>query len=277
LVDAQEARNASKHKKNNNFFIRIHLRHKNQQARKYMNNKFTDNLNKRFRLGIIKQQLLMEGDKVLVALSGGKDSLLLLEMLAESKRYFPFQFELLAVHISIKNIGYSSDIDFLRSFCEELGIIFYLKEFEVDLNKNLKKGKCFICSWHRRKALFVLSRELACNKLALGHHLDDALETLFMNMIYHGSVSSLPYSLNMLGGRLDIIRPLLDFREKELATYAQIREYKKEVKLCPYKDTKRQEINKLLIELEGLGKTAKKNIFRSMDNIFNDYLPHRKK
>lgn len=236
--------------------------------------KYISNLNRKVGRTMIKQNLIHENDKILIALSGGKDSMILLDVLAERRRHFPFKLEIYAAHILIPTIGYKTDVNYLNNFCEERGINFILKEFEIELYKENKKSECFICSWNRRKALFQIAKELGCNKLAFGHHMDDAIETLLMNMMYHGSVSSLPFQLEMFKGEMQVIRPLLEISEEELIKYAQISGYKKELKSCPFENTKRQEIKKIIEQLNGIHRIAKKNIFRSMDKVFYDYLPH---
>jgi tRNA(Ile)-lysidine synthetase-like protein len=242
-----------------------------------MNNKIINTLNARVGRTIVKQKLILEGDRVLVALSGGKDSLILLETLADRKKHFPFRFELFASHINIKNIGYKTDIQYLETLCNSLKIPFILKEFEIDLSDKNKKTECFLCSWHRRKALFELTKEMGINKLAFGHHMNDAIETLFMNMIYHGSISAMPFKIEMLEGRINLIRPLLEISEKELTEYAEIKNYKKEIKICPFGNSNRQKIKELIGEISQIRIVGPKNIFRSMDNIYNDYLPRWEK
>jgi tRNA(Ile)-lysidine synthase TilS/MesJ len=219
-------------------------------------------------------RLISGGDRVLVGLSGGKDSMILLEALANRKKHLPFDFELFAIHVNVVNIGYGPDTRYLSDFCASIDVPLYLEDIEVDLDVDPRKSPCFVCSWHRRKVIFNRSRELGCNKVALGHHKDDAIQTLLMNMIYHGSVSSLPYSLKMFGGRIHLIRPLLMIPENELSYYAGMRTFKKHEKTCPYDDsTKREAVRNLIRELDKLNRNARKNLFRSMNNIFPDYLP----
>lgn len=238
-----------------------------------MENKYVNNIRKRIGKTIYKQGLINKGDKILVALSGGKDSLILLESLVDRKKYMPFSFELSAIHINIKNIDYQTDIKYLSNFCQELKVPFILKEFEVDLSKDNKKGMCFICSWNRRKSIFEATKELAFTKLAFGHHMDDALETLFMNMIYHGSISSLPFKFSMFNNRIEVIRPLLELNNEELNEYARIRDFKGELKRCAYENTSRQKMKILISRMAELNPVARKNIFRSMSNTFDEYLP----
>jgi tRNA 2-thiocytidine biosynthesis protein TtcA len=218
--------------------------------------------------------LISEGDLVLVGLSGGKDSMILLEALVERKNAVPFEFNLIAAHIETAGVGYEIDRAGLASFCASLDVPLHHRIVEPDLQKDPTKNTCFVCSWHRRKALFDLTRELNCNKLALGHHRNDAIETLLMNMIYHGSISSLPYSLKMFEGRVHLIRPLMDMDERILEEYADLNSLVKIEKSCPHEDqTQRQSIAELLSQIEDLNGKGPYNIFKSMDKIYEEYLP----
>lgn len=151
---------------------------------------------------IYKHSLIEKDDSILLGLSGGKDSLILLDLLGDRLKHLPFPFKVIACYIEIEEIGYKVDEKYLKERCESYSIPFVKKQFSIgDLDKRGKKP-CFICSWNRRKKLFETARKLKCNKIALGHHTDDAIETLFMNMINHGSISSLPYHLKMFEGEL---------------------------------------------------------------------------
>lgn len=225
-----------------------------------------------------EHQLVEAGDRVLVGLSGGKDSMILLEALADRRRHLPFDFQIFAVHVSATNIGYEMDTGYLEEFCTELDIPLFLEEIELDLTVDPKKSPCFICSWNRRKRIFELSKELGCNKVALGHHKDDAIQTVLMNMIFHGSISSLPQKLSMFESRIRLIRPLLFIPEKELTYYATLRSFKKQEKSCPYDDTTRREsIKEIIRHMDRLNRNARRNIFNAMDNIYEEYLPEIKK
>ena len=226
---------------------------------------------------IFDYNLIEDKDRVLVGLSGGKDSLILLEALADRKKHMPVSFELFAIHVSAINVGYKVDTDYLSSFCKEINVSLFLEDIEVDFTRKPEKPPCFICSWERRKKIFARAKEINCNKIALGHHYDDALQTMLMNMIYHGSYSSLPQKLLMFSGRVSLIRPLLMIPEKELAYYATLRHFREHEKSCLYENsTKRNDMKDLLKLLEKLNKDARKNLFRAMDNIYPDYLPQRK-
>ena len=218
--------------------------------------------------------MIQDGDHLLVGLSGGKDSMILLQALVERRSAVPFDFKITAAHVEAQGIGYQIDRVKLESFCEDLQVPLHYRTIEPDLEKEISKTTCFICSWHRRKELFSLTKELNCNKLALGHHRNDAVETLLLNMIYHGSISSLPYSLEMFSGRLQLIRPLMDLDERMLVEYAELNDLVKVEKSCPHEDTtRRKNITQLIKEIEKLYGKGPYNLFKSMDRIFEDYLP----
>jgi tRNA 2-thiocytidine biosynthesis protein TtcA len=221
-----------------------------------------------------KYHLLDPGDQILIGLSGGKDSLFLLEALSAINKKLPIKIKISACHIHIKDVGYKVDPGFLQSFCAKLEIPLIIDEISADLNADPKKAPCFVCSWYRRKRLFEITHQCKFNKLALGHHSDDAIETLLMNMVYHGSISSLPAKLSMFGGRLLLIRPLIERTNQELLNIAAVQNYPLPACECPYGNkTKRTEIGNIIHNLEQLNPQARKNIFRSMSDIYNEYLP----
>lgn len=218
--------------------------------------------------------LIQEGDHVLVGLSGGKDSMILLQALVERRRAMPFEFMIRAAHIEAAGIGYSIDRAKLTAFCDGLAVPLHYLTIEPDFDQDPSKAACFICSWHRRKKLFSLAKELECNKLALGHHRNDAVETLMLNMIYHGSISSLPYSLKMFDGRMHLIRPLMDLDERMLTDYAALNDLVKVEKSCPHEtSTRRGAVSRLIKDIEKLHGSGPFNMFKSMDKIFEEYLP----
>ena len=220
-----------------------------------------------------KQALLEENDRLLVGLSGGKDSMVLMEILTAIRNKLPFTLEIFAVHVSVIAPGFQSETKKLVDFCASLHIPLHSISISPDLN-NPSKTPCFICSWHRRKAIFNLAKELNCNKLSFGHHRDDALNTLMMNMIYHSSISSLPYRLSMFDGKIELIRPLLDIWENEIDEYAGLKGYASMEKSCPHeKETNRNYVNTIISMLNKDNPQAKNNIFHSMGNICQEYLP----
>lgn len=225
---------------------------------------------------IHEQKMLEPNDRLLVALSGGKDSYILLETLAECRRHMPFEIAVFAVHVHIEDVGYNINLEYMQTLCDGLRIPLRIIRTIAEIGKDPKKGPCFVCSWHRRKQIFNLTRELNCNKLAFGHHMDDAIQTYIMNQIYHGSISALPYKLSMFDGRVQLIRPLLAIEEGLLADYARMRDYPAEIKNCPYgNDTKRAHVKALLETMYASHRLAKINMFRSMSKICMEYLPSK--
>jgi len=129
-------------------------------------------------------QMLEPGDNILLGLSGGKDSMIMLEVMAERRASLPFNFDLTAAHIHIETAGYTVNRVAMESLCQKLNVPFVWKEAEIEPVGKKEKGICFLCSWNRRKSLFDLARELDAGKLALGHHRYDALETMLINMMH---------------------------------------------------------------------------------------------
>lgn len=221
--------------------------------------------------------MLEPGDNILLGLSGGKDSMIMLEVLAERKASLPFDFNLTAAHIHIESAGYSVNRKSMETLCKELHVPFIWKQAEIEPEGAMEKGICFLCSWNRRKTLFNLARELDAGKLALGHHRYDALETLLINMIYHGSISSLPHKLSMFDGHMQLIRPLLDMDENLLAEYAGKRNFQTEGEKCLHEGNNQREwVRGLISSIEYKHQQGAINMYRSMGKICDEYLPQKK-
>lgn len=217
--------------------------------------------------------MISAGDSVLVALSGGIDSLVLLDVLSARLKYLPVSYRIEVVHVVVSDIGIKSNINYLNEFCTERNLKLHIQNIALNIEDN-SKSPCFYCSWNRRKALFLKANELKCNKVAFGHHMDDALETLFMNMIYHGEYCSMPPKLNMFKGEFDLIRPLITLSDNQIKRYANILDIKSAEGDCPYeKNNKREEFRELVKTLSKKHKLAKTNMFSAMSNIAFDYLP----
>ena len=220
--------------------------------------------------------LIQAGDRVLIGLSGGKDSLALVELLGRRSKIFNPRFEVVVAHIVMRNIPYSSDLGYLRQQVEAQGLPFIVEETEFDPATDHRKSPCFLCSWMRRKALFEIAKRERCGKLALGHHQDDILETLLMNLIHQGAFGTMPPRLKMDKFAMEIIRPLCLVTEQELLQVATWRGYQQQIKRCPYeKASNRAEMKGLLTHMEEISPEARYSLWSSMTHIQTDYLPKK--
>jgi tRNA(Ile)-lysidine synthase TilS/MesJ len=226
--------------------------------------------------GINRYGLIGAGDRVAVALSGGKDSLALLETLVLRKKRLPIDYHLSAVHVELAEGLYETDRGYLEEFCAGLDVSLVIKKISLGPEPHRDGPPCLICSKKRRGELFTAARELDCSKLALGHHRDDALETLLLNMVFNGATSSMPPKLPLFGGTLEIIRPLILLSEADLTRYASLRGFPDQKKQCPYSgDTRRDEMKKIIARFEDLNPRARTSLFSAMSNIHEDYLPRK--
>lgn len=231
-------------------------------------------LEQRFNKGVVKYRLIEDGDKILIGLSGGKDSLALLELLARRSRILKPQFTVVAVHVGMANIPYQSDIEYLKGYAEGFGVPFVYNETSFDPSTDTRKSPCFLCSWNRRKALFTVAKEQGCNKIALGHHMDDILETLLMNITFQGAFSAMPPKLAMRKFDMTIIRPMCLVHESDLIEMARIRGFRKQIKNCPYESqSNRSDMKEVLRSLEKLNPEARYSLWGSMTNIQEELLP----
>lgn len=239
--------------------------------------KIINKIKAKFTKGINDYGLIEDDDHILIGLSGGKDSLALVELLGERMKIFVPRFKLTAVHISVENISYQSDLEYLKLHTAKYNIPFvhHITSFEV--GDEPAKSMCFLCSWHRRKALFTVAEKLKCNKIALGHHLDDMVETLLMNLFYQGSFATMPPKLKMDKFDMSIIRPLALITEKEMKELERIRSYHKQIKNCPYeKDSSRRDAKNLITELEKWNPDVRQSIWSAMENVKPNYLPQKR-
>ena len=177
-------------------------------------------LTTRFWKAVATYHLIDEGDKILVGLSGGKDSLFLLEMLASRMHVAPKNYSVAALHVRMENISYKSDTSYLQDFCQLRGVTLHLRTTSFDASTDTRRSPCFLCSWYRRKELFNLAQEMGFNKIALGHHQDDIIHTTLMNTFFVGNFSTMPARLRMRKMPLTIIRPLCMETEEDIQEYA---------------------------------------------------------
>ncbi len=223
-------------------------------------------LYKQFQKALTEYSMLADGDRILVGLSGGKDSLCLLEMLARRQRIFKPRIEVEAVHVRMKNIHYESDTSYLERFANEHGVRLHVITTEFDDTNKTDKPACFLCSWHRRKALFRFAQDFNFNKIALGHHMDDIIHTAMLNQFFQGSFSTMPAVMQMTKMPLTIIRPLCLVKESDIKEYADLRSYEKQLKTCPYeKVSNRTDMRRVFEEIERINPEARYSIWHALE------------
>ncbi|RKY31372.1 MAG: tRNA 2-thiocytidine(32) synthetase TtcA [Candidatus Omnitrophota bacterium] len=216
-------------------------------------------------------KMLADGDKIAVAVSGGKDSLTLLHILNDRRRFVPIKYDLLAVHI---DFGYprSYSARLIKHF-KKIGVKYHIKKVDV-LKKTKKKDiNCFWCSWNRRKALFETAHRFKCSKVALGHHLDDITETILLNLFFQGEVSAMVPKQELFKGKITIIRPLAYVEEYMIKRFAKTLGFNFTDCSCPNSDSsRRRKMSGIIRDLKRICPEIKTNIFRSARRAKKDYL-----
>jgi tRNA 2-thiocytidine biosynthesis protein TtcA len=189
--------------------------------------------------------LLAEGDRVAVAVSGGKDSRALLELLLAHQQQARYSYGLVALHVAGTAAGFADLRPVLEPWFEELGAPHHFADLSLPPDEPLPLD-CFRCSWNRRKALFTRSVDLGCNKVALGHHADDAAATALMNLMFNGRLETMVPEREFFDGSVTVIRPLIYLTGKQLAAFGAAAGYP-EPPACPQGLTsRRSEIKQLL-------------------------------
>lgn len=218
-----------------------------------------------FMAGIRQFGLVEAGDHLLVGLSGGKDSLALLELLGEAAKRSGGRFKVSALHVRMDNIDYRSDCSYLQEQAAAVGVELHVRTGGFEPDRNEKRSPCFLCSWHRRKLLFSFAQELGCNKIALGHHQDDILRTALMNLTFAGSFGTMPARLAMRKFPVTIVRPLCLVQEADLKAWAVLRGYRPIDKVCPYdKSSNRTDIQQVFDGMEALNPEFRYNLWHAL-------------
>ena len=241
-----------------------------------------ERLTKRFHKACADYGLIADGDHILIGLSGGKDSLALVELLGRRAQIYKPRFRVTALHVRVKERAYQTDLSYLENFCKEAGVPLIVRDVEITnegvnelTNERVAKANpCFLCSWYRRKTLFNVAQEIGCNKIAFGHHKNDIVQTLLMNLVYAGSFATMPPILQLDKMPLQIIRPLCLIGEEDLARYAEMRRYEKQQKLCPFEHVSaREKVKDLLAQMQELNPYALDTLYNATTNIKTEYLP----
>ena len=208
--------------------------------------------------------MIQEGDKIAVGLSGGKDSLTLLTALANFQKFSPQKFELIA--ITIDQTNGETDLSPLRNYCNELGVEFHIVKtqiFNIIFNERKEKNPCSLCAKMRRGSLNNTAKELGCNKVALAHHSDDLIETFFLSLFYEGRLSTFSPVTYLSNVDITVIRPMLCINEdiiKQSSKNLPIIE-----NICPVNhQTKREDIKKIMGLFEEKFKNIKKQVLNAI-------------
>lgn len=225
---------------------------------------------KKVNKALYRYQMIEDGDRIVVAVSGGKDSLTLLKMLQLKKKTIPVAYDLVAVHVeSDFQSGDSGHRERLEQLFRDEGLEYSFEQIQMTVGEDRKRrtSDCFWCSWNRRKALFLAAQRLDCNKVALGHHADDVAETTLLNLFYHGRLETMEPKVHFFGGTITVIRPLVFVPEREIVRFASESRFPSQSCRCPNRNTsKRARMKEWLSTLEKECPRVKMNLCKAVEN-----------
>ncbi|MCM8790509.1 MAG: hypothetical protein NC938_02300 [Candidatus Omnitrophica bacterium] len=220
---------------------------------------------------IADYKLIEDKDRILVAVSGGKDSLTMLHLLNERRKWAPVSYELVAMHVETDYKCGAANRNRLKKFFEKRGVEYHFEKLAI--RRPGEDPGCFWCSWNRRKSLFLAADRFGCNKVALGHNKDDIVETLLLNIFYHGEFSAMNPRQELFGGKIVIIRPLCYVEEKHLARYAKECRFPVDARNCLAAEASRRRLMKEFVKkVEKDCAYVKTNIFRCIARVKKDYI-----
>lgn len=229
-----------------------------------------EKIRQKFNKGCVDHHLLEDGDRILIALSGGKDSLMLTQLLAERARIFRPSIQVEAAHVIMDNIPYETDREFLLQFCNKLGIPLHILHSSFDESTDPRKTKCFLCAWNRRKTLFTFAQEQGFNKVVLGHHQDDILTTWLMNITFEGNATTMMPRVKMEHYPIDIIRPLCLVQEEWISEVATSLGFVGQKVLCPYEEaTRRNDMSLIFKQITSLNPEARYSMWNALASIWH--------
>jgi tRNA 2-thiocytidine biosynthesis protein TtcA len=208
--------------------------------------------------------MIEEGDRIAIAVSGGKDSLALLKLLQHYQRFSKEKFSLVAIHVVGDARGPNIPLHTpLEEWLKKQEIEYSIRPIYITENEELPMP-CHRCTWNRRRTIFEMADELGCNKVAFGHHLDDLAETALLNLIYSGRSETMVPAAKYFGGKFGLIRPLIYVPEYEIKRFADVYGFPSPPPACPKNDdTKRRRMKELLEEIARDYSKARSNIVRA--------------
>lgn len=243
---------------------------------RYDMNKLQKRLRRQVGQAIADFNMIEDGDRVMVCLSGGKDSYALLDILRNLQKSAPVHFDLIPVHLDQKQPGYPADV--LPAYLDALGLPYHILEEDtfaiVQALTPEGKTTCPVCSRLRRGILYACARRIGATKVALGHHLDDVVETLFLNMFFGARLKAMPPKLKSDDGQNILIRPLFYCRERDLARWAEHRQFPIiPCNLCGSQENlQRQVIKEMLQQWDRSHPGRVRNIARSLSRVVPSHL-----
>jgi len=246
------------------------------QKQQYEANKLVKRLRRQVGQAIVDFNMIEAGDKVMVCLSGGKDSYAMLDVLLALRESAPIDFEIVAFNLDQKHPGFPEHI--LPDYLTGLGIPFHIEVQDTysTVKRVIPEGKtmCSLCSRLRRGIIYRVASELGATKIALGHHRDDMLQTLFLNMFYGGKLKGMPPKLQSDDGKHIVIRPLAYAEESDLEALANIRNFPIiPCDLCGSQDNlQRQQVKQMLREWERKFPGRIESMFRALQNVVPSHL-----
>ncbi len=236
-----------------------------------------NHLNKWFETASRDYGMIEQGDRILIGVSGGTDSMVLLDLLRTPKYSITGDYSVLAAHIDLGFEGSGEDSARLESYLHDAGIDCVIDRTDIgpvahsEVNR---KNPCFLCSRLRRRRIFEIAAERGCNKIALAHHRDDMIETLLLNMFYSREISTMMPKQQIFGGELHIIRPLAYIREELVKKFGRERRFPVVGNRCPTSgSSRRRYVKELLNALEKDNPLVRDNLFRAMKRVKTDYMP----
>ncbi len=244
---------------------------KQEQKAKLESNKLHKRLRREVGKAIADYNMIEDGDKIMVCLSGGKDSYTLLDILMKLQQSAPVNFELIAVNLDQKQPGFPEEV--LPTYLEKIGVPFHILEKDTYsiVKEVVPEGKttCGICSRLRRGSLYGYAEEIGATKIALGHHRDDIIETLFLNMFHGGKLKAMPPKLKSDNGKHIVIRPLAYCKESDIERYAEEQQFPIiPCNLCGSQENlQRQAIKQMLRQWDKQHPGRSEVIFTAIQNV----------
>ncbi len=235
--------------------------------------RYHDSLWKPVGKAITHYNMIQEGDRIAAGLSGGKDSLTLLTVLSEIREFSPVKFEIVGVTV---DLGFGASLDPIRDFCREKGITWSCVHTQIGpivFEYRQEPNPCSLCSKMRNGALHSAAKQLGCNKVALAHHLDDAIETFFLCLFYERRIKTFQPVSYLSRREITLIRPLIYVREKTIEHFVQTFQFPVVQNPCPANHhTKREEMKELVAYLEHKFPGVRNRLLTAFINANPDYL-----